>query len=70
MNGNKLTPFKYNEWAKWYHSNCKNVLPHPKMAGRDKNGRINSRTNCQQNRIAFSPMLDISIPKIVVDATS
>jgi hypothetical protein len=23
---------------KWYYSNCKNVLPHTKMAGRDKNG--------------------------------
>ncbi len=54
MNGIKLAPFKYNEWAKWYHSNCKNVLPHTKMAGCDKNGRTNSRTDCQQPRIAFS----------------
>ena len=42
---------------KWYHSNyCKNVLPHTKTAGHDKNDRTNSRTICQQNRIAFSKM--------------
>jgi hypothetical protein len=28
------------------------------MAGRDKNGRTNSRTICQQNRIAFSRLTD------------
>jgi hypothetical protein len=44
---------KMNE-QKWYHSNCKNVLSHTKMAGHDKNDRTNSRTICQQNRIAFS----------------
>jgi hypothetical protein len=43
-------------WQKWYHSNCKNVLPHTKMAGCDKNYRTNSRTICQQNRIAFFHM--------------
>ncbi len=37
-----------------------NVLPHTKMAGRDKNGRTNSRTICQQNRIAFSQGLDLN----------
>ncbi len=44
---------------KWYHSNCKNILPHTKMAGRDKNDRTNGRTICQQNRIAFSPYVTI-----------
>jgi hypothetical protein len=39
---------------KEYHSNCKNVLPHTEMAGRDKNDITNGRTICQQNRIAFS----------------
>ncbi len=52
--GSNLPHSNINEWAKWYHSNCKNVLPHTKMAGRDKNDRTNSRTICQQNRIAFS----------------
>ena len=33
------------------------ILPHTKMAGRDKNDRTNSRTICQQNRIAFSPLV-------------
>ncbi len=47
---------------KWYHSNCKNVLPHTKMAGCDKNDRTNGRTICQQNRIAFSPFSPASIP--------
>jgi hypothetical protein len=52
--GSNLPHSNINEWAKWYHSNCKNILPHTKMAGRDKNDRTNSRTICQQNRIAFS----------------
>ncbi len=52
--GSNLPHSNINEWAKWYHSNFKNVLPHTKMAGRDKNDRTNSRTICQQNRIAFS----------------
>ena len=50
---NILTKNKMNGIKK-IDSNCKNVLPHTKMAGRDKNDRTNSRTFCQQNRIAFS----------------
>jgi hypothetical protein len=51
---NILTKNKMNGIKK-IDSNCENVLPHTKMAGRDKNDRTNSRTFCQQNRIAFSP---------------
>lgn len=50
---------------KWCHSNCENVLPHTKMAGRDKNDRTNSRTFCQQNRIAFSPVQLVEPTKII-----
>jgi hypothetical protein len=50
---NILTKNKMNGIKK-IDSNCENVLPHTKMAGRDKNDRTNSRTFCQQNRIAFS----------------
>jgi hypothetical protein len=34
---------------------CQNVLPHTKWQNVAIAGRTNSRTNCQQNRIAISP---------------
>ncbi len=67
MNGIKLTPFTYKWMGKMVPFKCKNVLPHTKMAGRDKNDWTNSRTICQQNRIAFSPILD---PKTDLPLTS
>ncbi len=33
---------------------CQNVLPHTKWQNAAKAGRTNSRTNCQQNKIAIS----------------
>jgi hypothetical protein len=39
---------------------ARTFCPIQKMAGHDKNGRTNSRTSCQQNRIAFSPLLPLN----------
>ena len=44
--------------------------PIQKMTGRDKNGRANSRTICQQNRIAFTNYIKVyQTPFICIDST-
>jgi hypothetical protein len=45
---------KQNEWHKKNRFIHQNVLPHTNWQNVTKAGRTNSRTNCQQNRIAIS----------------
>jgi hypothetical protein len=45
---------------------CQNVLPHTKWQNAAKAGRTDSRTNCQQNRIAIAISLPMYEKKIWV----
>ena len=52
----RVNPFIYkNEWHKNNRFIILIVLPHTNWQNATKAGRTNSRTNCQQNRIAISP---------------
>ena len=59
----RVNPFIYkNEWRTKIDSYAKLFCPHTNWQNATKAGKTNSRTNCQQNRIAISQSRDMSVP--------